>query len=75
MEVVGKPKPKKPSIQHPKLSMNERARQAAASDSETARRISIGFLNWAHAIDHYVMLIYPTAVIGLPSFTAAVTLN
>ena len=28
-------------------------------------QISIGFLNWAHAIDHYVMLIYPTAVIGL----------
>jgi MFS family permease len=31
----------------------------------SARRISIGFLNWAHALDHYIMLIYPTAVIGL----------
>lgn len=28
-------------------------------------RTSIGFLNWAHAIDHYVMLIFPTLVIGL----------
>ncbi len=25
----------------------------------------IGFLNWAHAIDHFVLLIYPTVVIGL----------
>jgi MFS family permease len=38
---------------------------SADIDKESARRISIGFLNWAHAIDHYVMLIYPTAVIGL----------
>jgi MFS family permease len=36
-----------------------------AVDRDGARRMSIGFLNWAHAIDHYVMLIYPTAVIGL----------
>jgi len=35
------------------------------AEKETGRRISIGFLNWAHAIDHYVILIYPTAVIGL----------
>jgi len=28
-------------------------------------RRAIAFLNWAHAIDHYVMLIYPTVVIGL----------
>ncbi len=27
--------------------------------------VSIGFINWAHALDHYVMLIFPTAVIGL----------
>jgi predicted MFS family arabinose efflux permease len=26
---------------------------------------SIGFLNWAHAIDHFVILIFPTVVIGL----------
>jgi MFS family permease len=32
---------------------------------DAARRVSIGFLNWAHALDHYVILIYPTAVIGL----------
>lgn len=29
------------------------------------KRLNIGFLNFAHAIDHYVMLIYPTVVIGL----------
>jgi MFS family permease len=32
---------------------------------ESARRRSIAFLNWAHAIDHFVLLIYPTVVIGL----------
>ena len=29
------------------------------------RRRSIGFLNFAHAVDHFVLLIYPTVVIGL----------
>ena len=33
--------------------------------SETARRRSIVFLNLAHAIDHFVLLIFPTIVIGL----------
>ncbi|HEX2475999.1 MAG TPA: MFS transporter [Lacipirellulaceae bacterium] len=28
-------------------------------------KLSIGFINWAHAVDHYVMLIFPTVVIGL----------
>lgn len=32
---------------------------------EAARRRSIGFLNWAHFLDHYVILIFPTVVIGL----------
>ena len=36
---------------------------AAAHDAATRR--SIAFLNWAHAIDHFVLLIYPTVVIGL----------
>jgi MFS family permease len=35
-----------------------------AAPDPTARR-SIAFLNWAHAIDHFVLLIYPTVVIGL----------
>ncbi len=35
----------------------------APHDTETRR--AIGFLNWAHALDHYVMLIFPTVVIGL----------
>ncbi len=33
-------------------------------------RLSIGFLNWAHAADHYVLLIYPTVVIGLEAVYA-----
>ncbi|MGE0564936.1 MAG: MFS transporter [Pseudolabrys sp.] len=32
---------------------------------ETARARSIAFLNWAHALDHFVLLIFPTVVIGL----------
>ncbi|HET9717771.1 MAG TPA: MFS transporter [Pseudolabrys sp.] len=32
---------------------------------DAARRRSIAFLNWAHALDHFVLLIFPTVVIGL----------
>ncbi|MEX0751817.1 MAG: MFS transporter [Xanthobacteraceae bacterium] len=32
------------------------------------RRRAIGFLNWAHAVDHYVLLIFPTAVLSLEAF-------
>jgi MFS family permease len=39
---------------------------AAADLADLAdRRRSIGFINWAHAIDHFVILIYPTVVIAL----------
>lgn len=37
----------------------------AAIDAVAARRRSITFLNIAHGFDHYVLLIYPTVVIGL----------
>ena len=40
------------------------------AQSEAARRRSIGFINWAHALDHYVILIYPTVVIGLEAVYA-----
>jgi MFS family permease len=40
-------------------------RANALTADETARRRSIGFLNWAHFLDHYVILIFPTVVIGL----------
>ena len=40
------------------------AMDGAAADDRN-RRIHIGFLNFAHAVDHYVMLIFPTVVIGL----------
>jgi MFS family permease len=36
----------------------------AAADLADRRR-SIAFINWAHAIDHFVILIYPTVVIAL----------
>ncbi|HVD06296.1 MAG TPA: MFS transporter [Gemmatimonadaceae bacterium] len=39
---------------------------AATTDAGDAiKRRSIAFINWAHALDHYVILIYPTVVIGL----------
>jgi MFS family permease len=38
---------------------------AAPASLLSPRRLSIGFLNWAHALDHFVMLIYPTVVIEL----------
>ena len=38
---------------------------ALTADEEKRRRWSIGFNNFAHAVDHYVMLIFPTVVIGL----------
>jgi MFS family permease len=37
----------------------------ALQADENGRRRSIAFLNWAHALDHFVLLIYPTVVIGL----------
>ena len=36
-----------------------------ARSAEASRRLVVGFLNWAHALDHFVLLIYPTVVIGL----------
>src|SRR5262245_62352799 len=38
---------------------------ATATAVASEARLSIGFINWAHALDHYVMLIFPTVVIGL----------
>src|SRR5438874_1300249 len=38
---------------------------ATASAVASEAKLAIGFLNWAHALDHYVMLIFPTVVIGL----------
>jgi MFS family permease len=38
---------------------------ALPDSDDAARRRSIAFLNWAHALDHFVLLIYPTVVIGL----------
>jgi MFS family permease len=45
--------------------MDSRAVPLVSVDRDAERRISIVFLNWAHALDHFVMLIFPTVVIGL----------
>ena len=39
-------------------------KQAAPQDPRQRGRV-IGFLNWGHLLDHYVLLIYPTVVLGL----------
>ena len=44
--------------------MNATSKARHGADDRERRR-SIAFLNWAHAIDHFVLLIYPTVVIGL----------
>jgi len=42
------------------------ARLAPGNASDLSdRRLAIGFMNWAHALDHFVILIYPTVVIEL----------
>ena len=38
---------------------------SARRDAEAEKRMTIGFLNWAHTLDHFVLLIFPTVVIGL----------
>ncbi len=38
---------------------------ASNNPHDAEKRLAIGFLNWAHAIDHFVLGIYPTVVIGL----------
>jgi MFS family permease len=38
---------------------------STAPADDSARRRSIAFINWAHALDHYVMLILATVVIEL----------
>ncbi len=42
------------------------AAMAADGTAELSRRrLAIGFMNWAHALDHFVILIYPTVVLEL----------
>jgi MFS family permease len=45
------------------VAISERFAATAADASQ--RRLAVGFLNWAHALDHFVILIYPTVVIEL----------
>jgi predicted MFS family arabinose efflux permease len=48
--------------------MTDSAISSAPIVDERKRRLSIGFLNFAHGLDHYVMLIFPTVVISLEAF-------
>lgn len=41
------------------------ATQPMSPADDAARRRSIAFLNWGHFLDHFVILIFPTVVIGL----------
>ncbi len=50
------------------VSTSEPFSSARPAFGVSRRRLSIGFLNWAHALDHFVMLIYPTVVIELQLF-------
>jgi MFS family permease len=36
-----------------------------ATTGTNEAKLSIGFINWAHALDHFVMLVFPTVVISL----------
>ena len=47
------------------MSANNTPPDAAVVMPDDVRRRSIGFLNWGHFLDHYVILIFPTVVIGL----------
>ncbi len=48
------------------MTITTTAGTAAQITADAAnRRRSIAFINWAHAIDHFVILIYPTVVIAL----------
>jgi MFS family permease len=40
-------------------------RFAESAPDRSRRRLAIGFLNWAHGLDHFVILIYPTVVLEL----------
>src|SRR5262249_23683190 len=50
--------------------MDSRTFSSHAPETDAERRVSIAFLNWAHALDHFVMLIFPTVVIGLELVSA-----
>ncbi len=42
---------------------------SANAAARSHRRLAIGFLNGAHALDHFVILIYPTVVIELAAIS------
>jgi MFS family permease len=51
--------------EHRRAGSNQMPGLQIPMNDDRRRRISIGFLNLAHGLDHYVMLIFATVVIGL----------
>jgi predicted MFS family arabinose efflux permease len=47
------------------ISTTTASLSSAPAAAISRRRLAIGFMNWAHALDHFVILIYPTVVIEL----------
>jgi MFS family permease len=47
------------------MSISTAAEMPHQHTAESKRRLVVGFLNWAHALDHFVILIYPTVVLEL----------
>jgi MFS family permease len=47
------------------MTISATAPRAPVQSGLSTRRLALGFLNWAHALDHFVILIYPTVVIEL----------
>jgi MFS family permease len=47
------------------MSVSTAAEMPHQHAAESTRRLVVGFLNWAHALDHFVILIYPTVVLEL----------
>ena len=52
-------------LKTPQMSRMTPTSSPTAQFTETARLREISFLNLAHGLDHFVLLIYPTVVIGL----------
>src|SRR5262245_42983775 len=50
---------------NPQAVMSSSSASMSQQSATGDHRLSIGFINWAHALDHFVMLIFPTVVIGL----------
>src|SRR6516162_11181646 len=51
-----------------RFTMSSTAKSLSPEEQARHRGHTIGFLNWGHLLDHYVLLIYPTVILGLQAF-------